>query len=181
MNKSGATKGILIGLWLSLTLAALTSADGTLREETLRSEAAKSNLDHVGKEHAETMKSTLRDEGASRLSAWKKTRDFVNNTLLPDDRRRAEGVRSLLREASRPGSGFVYDRARGMVVDTGAVFSPLTSPKSLVNMVSLAHPLSARMRLTLNDSLTVSNVGNGCYQFPSHQTAIGAFIAGWGS
>lgn len=149
---------------IRLTLAALTSADGTLREETLRSEAAKSNLDHVGKEHAETMKSILRDEGASRLSAWKKTRDFVNNTLLPDDRRRAEGVRSLLREASRPGSGFVYDRARGMVVDTGAVFSPLTSPKSLVNMVSLAHPLSARMRLTLNDSLTVSNVGNGCYQ-----------------
>ena len=147
-----------------LTLASLTAADGTLKEDILRREAAKSDLDFAGRESANAMKANLREKGASRFSAWQKTRDFINESLLPDERRRAEGVRSLMREASRPGSGFVYDRTRGMVVDSGAVFTPFTSSKSLVNLVSLAHPLSARLRLMHNDSITVSNVGGGCYQ-----------------
>ena len=110
------------------------------------------------------MKASLRREGKNVLSARRQTRDFINNSLLSDERRRSEGVRALLREASLPGSGFVYDRSRGLVIDTGAVFMPFTSPSAPVNLLNVAHPLSARLRLMHNDSMTVSNVGNGCYQ-----------------
>ena len=168
---------ILTRQLVELTLAALTSPDGTLREDMLRREAERTELDFAGKASAEAMKSNLREQGKSRYSAWSQTRDFINEKLLPDKRRRAEGVRALLREASRPGSGFVYDRSRGMVMDTGAIFLPTTSPQSLVNLVSLAHPLSVRMRLMHSDSITVSNVGNGCYQV----MLKGAFAASLGA
>lgn len=149
---------------VKLTLAALTTADGTLKEEILRLDAAKSDLAYAGKESAEAMKRELRENGESRFSAWKQTRQFINHSLLPDERRRAEGIRALMREASMPGSGFVYDKSRGLVMDTGAIFTPFTSSKSLISMVSLAHPLSLRLRLMANNSMSVSNVGGGCYQ-----------------
>lgn len=149
---------------IKLTLASLTSADGTLRESVLRYNAENTPLEFAGRQSAEEMKANLRKEGKSRISAWSETRNFINNTLLSDERRRAEGVRTLLREASMPGSGFVYDRSRGIVIDTGAVFTPFTSPDSLVNLVNVGHPLSLRMRLMHNNSMTVCNVGNGCYQ-----------------
>lgn len=149
---------------VKLTLAALTTADGTLKEEILRLDAEKSDLAYAGKESAETMKRELRENGASLFSAWKQTRHFINHSLLPDERRRAEGLRALLREASMPGSGFVYDKSRGLVVDTGAIFTPFTSSKSLISMISLAHPLSLRLRLMTNNSMSVSNVGGDCYQ-----------------
>ena len=150
--------------FVRLTLAALTKSDGTLDEKMLRREAGLTNLDFAGKVSAEAMRQSLRDEGTGRLAARRQTRDFINNTLLSDTRRRAEGVRALMRDASLPGSGFVYDRARGMVMDTGAIFLPTSSPTSLVNLVDLSHPLSVRLRLMHDNSLTVCNVGNGCYQ-----------------
>lgn len=150
--------------FIRLTLTSLTKTDGTLDEKALRNAADKTSLDFAGKAGTEAMKQEWRDEGLSRLAARKRTRDFVNTALLPDARRRAEGVRTLMREASLPGSGFVYDRTRGMVMDTGAIFTPTTRPNSLINRVNLAHPLSLRLRLMHNNSLTVCNAGQGCYQ-----------------
>ena len=154
----------LTNQFIKLTLASLTAADGTLDAKMLRREAGLTHLDFAGKASAKTMKQELRDEGVGRLAARRQTRDFINNTLLSDERRRAEGVRALMRDASLPGSGFVYDRARGMVMDTGAIFLPTSSPTSLVNLVDLSHPLSVRLRLMHDNSLTVCNMGNGCYQ-----------------
>ena len=153
----------LTNQFIRLTLASLTKGDGTLDEGLLRREAERTKLDFAGKESVKAMKQGLREEDG-RFAAWRQTRDFVNNTLLSDERRRAEGVRMLMRDASRPGSGFVYDRARGMVMDTGAIFLPTASSSSLVNLVDLSHPLSVRLRLMHNNSLTVCNVGRGCYQ-----------------
>ena len=150
--------------FIELTLASVTSGDGTLDERILRREAERTTLDFAGKENVRAMQQALRDEGRGRLDAWRQTRDFVNNTLLPDERRRAEGVRMLMRSASLPGSGFVYDRTRGMAMDTGAIFLPTARPGSLVNLIDLSHPLSVRLKLMHSNSLTVCNVGKGCYQ-----------------
>lgn len=150
--------------FIRLTLISLTKADGTLDQKALRRAAGRTSLDFAGRESVEAMKREWRDEGLSRLAARKRTRDFINTTLLSDARRRAEGVHALMREASLPGSGFVYDRTRGMVMDTGAIFTPTTTPGSLINRVNVAHPLSLRLRLMHNNSLTVCNAGQGCYQ-----------------
>lgn len=164
-----STWGVLVNIGLTrqlvkLTLASLTSANGTLREESLRHEAENTPLDFSGKEKSEQMKARLREQGYSRFSAWKTTRDFINNTLLSDDRRRAEGIHALMREASLPGSGFVYDRTHGLVVDTGVLYTPFSSPNSPVNFVNLSHPLSVRLGFMAKDSMVVNNIGNDCYQ-----------------
>ena len=149
---------------IRLTLASLTRYDGTLKPEALRREAEETPLGFAGKDAAEAMKRSLRSRGRSLFSAWNETRRFINESLLPVERRRAEGVRALLREASLPGSGFTYDRTRGLVVDTGAVFMPFSAPGQPVTFVNLSHPLSVRMRLMKNNTMAVSNMGNGCYQ-----------------
>ena len=169
----------LTPMLIRLTLASLTRFDGTLKPDVLRSEAERTKLAFAGKAGVETMKQGLRHAGLSRFSAWNETRRFINESLLPDERRRTEGVRSLLRQASLPGSGFTYDRTNGLVADTGVVFTPFSAPGQPVNFVDLSHPLSVRMRLMKNNTMTVSNMGNGCYQVllkGGFATSLGATI-----
>lgn len=155
---------------IKLTLASATLGNGTLNIKKLKHDALNDKLEFAGKENikAEMQKTGLQENKfltmPKRKEALQKQRELINSTLLSDERRRTEGIRLLMREASKPGSGFVYDRTRGMAVDTGRVFNPASSPTQLVHKINIGHPLTARLRLMLNDSLTVCNTGGGSYQ-----------------
>lgn len=147
---------------MDVTLANMCNGDGTLNLKRLQREAKGVRLDFAGKE--EVMKKIQEEHGElSRVPAHFKTRKFVNEKLLPDERRRSEGIHELMQGASTPGSGFAYDRARGIVGDTGAIFTPVGG-NPLVSLISTAHPLSIRFKLMHDDSITVTNVGQNSFQ-----------------
>lgn len=152
----------LTAVLVDVTLANMCNGDGTLNLKRLQREAKDVRLDFTGKE--EVTKKIQEEHGElSRVSAHFKTRKFVNEKLLPDERRRSEGIHELMQGASTPGSGFAYDRARGIVGDTGAIFTPVGG-NPLVSLISTAHPLSIRFKLMHDDSITVTNVGQNSFQ-----------------
>lgn len=91
-------------------------------------------------------------------------KNYLRNEMLSDERRRMEGIRSLMRQASLPGSGFVYDHGKGVLIDTGSIFSPFSGRNDLLSTANLSCPLSARFKAMHSNSLTVSNMGEGRYQ-----------------
>lgn len=146
------------------TAESLINDDGTLREDRLR-ELTEESFSLSGKASLERFKKDLRTEqGYSRFKAWRATRNKKSLGLIEDARRRKEGVGMLMEEASMPGSGFIYERGRGINIDTGKKFSPLSAKNSMINVTSLASPLAVRVKAMATDSLMVTNLGEKGYQ-----------------
>ena len=154
----------LLGSLVRSTVESLINDDGTLREDRLR-ELAGAKLTLSGKRSLDSMKQTLREEeNYSRFKAGRTARRAGARGLLDDARRRHEGVRMLMDEASLPGSGFVYSRERGINIDSGKKFSPIVNKNTPISVTNLSSPLSGRLKVMAKDSLMVSNLGEGGYQ-----------------
>lgn len=125
----------------------------------------------------ETAAAGLREEGRSWLTAHIKAKKAVEAMLTPESRRLNEGVRGLMDQASLPGSGFNYSRSRGLFVDTGSVFSPLSSDNGLISTIDLSHQLSVRFKAMHDNSIMVANLGNGSYQVMLKGGATGSLGA----
>lgn len=146
------------------TVESLINDDGTLREDKLK-KLAGDELTLSGKLSLDSMKQRLREEeNYSRFKAWRAGLHKEALGLIDDDRRRREGVRTLMAEAALPGSGFVYSRERGLNIDTGKKFSPIITKNTPLSVTNLASPLSVRLKAMAKDSLMVSNIGDGGYQ-----------------
>ncbi|MBQ4077169.1 MAG: hypothetical protein IJD65_05840 [Mailhella sp.] len=146
------------------TVESLINDDGTLREDRLR-ELTEESFSLSGKASLERFKQDLRTEqGYSRFKAWRAARNKKSLGLIEDARRRKEGVGMLMEEASMPGSGFIYERGRGINIDTGKKFSPISAKNSMINVTNLASPLAIRVKAMSTDSLMVSNIGEKGYQ-----------------
>ncbi len=146
-----------------LTAESLLNPDGTLRQDRLKT-LAKDELELSGKESLDARKAELRESGMSRFKAWRTARKEGALGLISSQRRRGEGVRQLMNEASLPGSGFLYSRSRGININTGMVYSPISTQNALINALNLSSPLSVRLSAMNTDSLMVSNLGPNGYQ-----------------
>ena len=149
----------LIGLFVGQSLRGMTTLDGRLDMERLRIEVKKQDMSIAKEERKEQ----ARIGGRGALRAWHRARKEVNAMLASEERTRWQGIHSLMQEASMPGGGFVYDVSRGLVVDTGSVFSPLSGDHALLTKINSTHPLSIRFQAMHDNSMTVMRGPNGTF------------------
>ncbi|MBR5883050.1 MAG: hypothetical protein IKY97_06200 [Mailhella sp.] len=148
-----------ISLFVGKNLRSMTTADGRLDMERLRADVKKQDMAIAMEERKEQASI----DGRGRLRAWHRAKSEVNAMLASNERQRWEGIHSLLQEASVPGCGFVYDTSRGLVIDTGTVFSPLSGDKSPLTKLNITNPLSLRFQALHDNSLTVTRGPNGTF------------------
>ena len=156
-----ADRGVMEGL-VPMVLGNMTSARGGIDMARLRRENRQVRLSLAGRVALGEKARALRETGRGRLAARQAAAKLVSGGETLRDAFRREGVRGLMAGAARPGQGFVYDRTRGVVLDSGRVFSPLDS--RLVTRLSVGSPLTARMEALRGNSMAVSNMGGGIYQ-----------------
>ena len=156
-----ADRGVMEGL-VPMVLGNMTSARGGIDMARLRRENRQVRLSLAGRVALGEKARALRETGRGRLAARQAAAKLVSGGETLRDAFRREGVRGLMAGAARPGQGFVYDRTRGVVLDSGRVFSPLDS--RLVTRLSVGSPLTARMEALRSNSMAVSNMGGGIYQ-----------------
>ncbi len=154
-------EGLMTGI-LPMVLGNMTSARGGINMARLRQENRQVHLGLAGKESRNEMTRRLREEGAGRMAARKESAGIVRGDKELGEAYRREGVRGLMAGAARPGQGFVYDRTRGVVLDSGSVFSPLDS--KLVTKLDVHSPLTAKLEALHGNSLAVTNMGGDTYQ-----------------
>lgn len=94
--------------------------------------------------------------------------------------RRELGIKGLMEQASRPGSGFVYDTSRGLVIDTGKFFHPFQHEHSLVSLIdNVSLPWSINFKALRSNSLTVMHGKGDSYNVilkGSTSAALGAAV-----
>ena len=156
-----ADQGIMKGL-VPMVLGNMTTAKGSINMARLRQESKKVGLSLAGKTALGEKAKELRDDGKSRLAARREASRITSGGEVLHEAFRKEGVRGLMAGVARPGQGFVYDRTRGVVLDSGTVFSVTDS--KLVAKANLSSPLTAKLEVLHGNSLAVVNLGNGAYQ-----------------
>ncbi|WP_446424259.1 hypothetical protein [Mailhella sp.] len=150
----------LTKMLLQLGLHEMTDRNGRLRDTWLT--RTMKDMDHSLAR--ETAAAGFREQGHNWLTARIRAMHQVGTMLAPESRYLHEGVRGLMDQASLPGSGFSYSRSRGLSVDTGSVFTPLSGDKALVTAIDLSNPLSVRFKAMHDNSITVTNLGSDSYQ-----------------
>ena len=150
----------LTKILLEVGLREMTDRNGHLRDTWLTN--ARKDMDHSLAR--ETATAGFREQGHNWLSARIRALHKVNSMLTPESRYLHEGVRGLMDQASLPGSGFTYSRSRGLAVDTGSVFTPLSGDKAIVTTIDLSNRLSVRFKAMHDNSIMVANLGNDSYQ-----------------
>lgn len=154
-------EGIMAGL-VPMVLGNMTSGKGGINMARLRRENRQVGLALAGKTARGEKARELREDGRNRFAARREASRIASGGEVLREAFRREGVRGLLAGISGPGQGFVYDRTRGVVLDSGSVFSPTDS--KLVTKLDVSSPLTAKLEALHGDSLAVANLGGGAYQ-----------------
>ena len=154
-------EGLMAGI-VPMVLGNMTSARGGINMARLRQENRQVRLGLAGKEARNERTRELRDQGLGRMAARRASNSIVRGDRELGEAYRQEGVRGLMAGVARPGQGFVYDRTRGVVLDSGSVFSPLDS--KLITKLDVHSPLTAKLEALHGNSLAVTNMGGDAYQ-----------------
>lgn len=88
---------------------------------------------------------------------------------------RAEGLSSLLEGLDAPGNGFVYEKGRGFVVDSGARFTPLGDP---IVRRGTRCPLSLQIQAMRNRSVAVVKTPTGYQVLLKDKAFVSAALSG---
>ena len=156
-----ADEGIMAGL-VPMVLGNMTTGKGRIHMARLGQERRHVGLALAGKAARGEKAKALREDGKNRFAARRAASRIASGGERLREAFRVEGVRGLLAGISRPGQGFVYDKTRGLTLDSGSLFSPFGS--NLIAKLDLSHPLTGKLEALHGDSLAVSNLGDGAYQ-----------------
>lgn len=115
-------QGLIRGI-TSMVLAKLSNPDGGLDMARLRQEGKHIHLNLAGKTALKDKTEEFR-ETQSLYSAQRDAKHLLSGGEMLRALYRTEGVKGLLAKAAQPGQGFVYDRTRGIVLDSGSIFPP---------------------------------------------------------
>lgn len=144
--------------FLSMAVRELALPSGELDPAALRKEAGKSGMKL---ELGQAVEKYMHEKARNQDHLWwpGQVRQIAAE-LEPGSARLAEGVSRIMSFASQPAKGFIYSRERGINLDTGAIFTPL-SRQGGFQLANVANPLTVRFKLMTNDSLSVMNTGRG--------------------
>ena len=134
----------------------MTLPDGTLNPSVLAKMADDTKVRFAGKEVTSAWKDELKEANVGFFAR----RRAVKAEISPQQAIRREGVARLMDGASQPGGSVGISFERGFTADTAATYKPWSRP-GRASSINLLMPISARFSVMRNDSLAVTNKGDG--------------------
>ena len=134
----------------------MTLPDGTLNPSVLAKMADDTKVRFAGKEVTSAWKDELKEANVGFFAR----RRAVKAEISPQQAIRREGVARLMDGASQPGGSVGISFERGFTADTAATYKPWSRP-GRASSTNLLMPISARFSVMRNDSLAVTNKGDG--------------------
>lgn len=138
------------------SLDRLTMPDGTINLERLKDYVESEKLEFAGKAESKQLRRQFVFKEGKLFGNGARIRDMIQ----PEAAVRQEGVSQFLNNVNQAGRSVVFNRERGLGIDTGALYAPWdTNGKPFA--ANLLLPLTARLKVMRNDSLAVTNTGRG--------------------